>query len=147
MGHFVTAYTVCNTSADLIMSLFWILRRAVERAYPYRAARTVFGKFLYTRLKLQDIRASELRQWFPVAWQEAVDLSKRESHATHWFSPQQLPSSVFLKLFGKYVTPSRPSKQSACPASSSSSTSCSISPDVLAKLSLKIALARVPHLR
>ena len=49
MGRFVAAMYICSTLSDFKQSVYWILRRAVERKYSYRFCRSVWSKFLFQR--------------------------------------------------------------------------------------------------
>ena len=49
MRRFVAAMYICSTLSDFKQSVYWILRRAVERKYSYRFCRSVWSKFLFQR--------------------------------------------------------------------------------------------------
>ena len=104
MGRFVAAMYICSTLSDFKQSVYWVLRRAVERKYSYRLCRSVWSKFLFQRWEAQDIRAPELREWFAKAWDAAERQNKKQNSKTGiWSLPHRLPLEAYMDLFGASV--------------------------------------------
>jgi hypothetical protein len=94
--------------------VFWILQRAAERGYTDPEIRRAWKQFLYRKWQTAEIRVTELRAWINKALRAARSILKRhqqDNGEAPWEHPRDMPSSEFLKLFGKWTPSDKPSAE------------------------------------